>query len=333
MDELDHSIVVELQKDGRRSEAQMARALQVSGTSVRRRIKRLVSDGVIRVAAMPNPPRVGYLTSAMICIQVAPSELNNVAQRLVEQPRVHTVILGYGQFDIYVRVTFRSQQDLGDFIKTVLYAIPGVLRSETLHILNEAKRSHAIIGRSENRALASDIHFQKREQGPAATDNAPVPLDDCDYDLIVDLQKDARTSDAHLARKLGVGSATVRRRIKRLVSQGIITIETVSNPAKVGYPMTVNIGMQVDLARLDDALASIKAMPRVQYIALVTGRFDLFLWATFRSADALSDFLRHEMATVPGVLHTETLVNMEILKRDSAVLLPRAAPRVKSTIK
>ncbi|MDO8473486.1 MAG: Lrp/AsnC family transcriptional regulator [Dehalococcoidia bacterium] len=333
MDELDLSMILELQKDGRKSEAKIARALRVSGTSVRRRIQRLVGDGVIRVVAMPDPAKVGYPVSAMICMQVAPSELNKVAQRLVAEPRVHTVILGYGLFDIYIRVTFRSQQELADFVKNVLYTIPGVHRSETMHILQEAKRSYAILGRTDGRAPMSDIRFQSKKKGQAANDDLPVPLDDCDYNLILELQKDARSTDACLGRRVGVGSATVRRRISRLINQRIITIETVSNPAKVGHPMTVNIGMQVDLARLDDALASIKAMPRVQYIALITGRFDLFLWATFRSADALSDFLRHEMARVPGVLHTETLVNMEILKRDSAVLLPRKAPRRRAATK
>lgn len=333
MDELDRSIVIELQKDGRRSEARIARSLRVSGTSVRRRIQRLVSEGFMRVVAMPNPGKVGYPVSAMICLQVIPSELKNIAGRLVKEPRVHTVILGYGQFDVYLRVTFRSHQELADFVKNELFAIPGIQRSETMHILQEAKRSYAIVGKSDSRTPISDIRFRGRAKEPVDPETDPAQLDDCDYDLLIELQKDARSSDALLARKLGVGSATIRRRINRLVSEGITTIETVSIPAKVGYPMTVIIGIQVDLSRIDDTLASVKAMPRVQYIALVTGRFDLFLWATFRSAEALSDFLRHEMARVPGVIHIETLVNMEILKRDSAVLLPRKALRGRATKK
>ena len=54
MDELDRKIIALLQLDGRASNAKIAREVGVSEGTVRRRLRRLVLDDVVRIIPVPN---------------------------------------------------------------------------------------------------------------------------------------------------------------------------------------------------------------------------------------------------------------------------------------
>ena len=54
MDELDRKIIALLQLDGRASNAKIAREVSVSEGTVRRRLRRLVNDDVVKIIAVPN---------------------------------------------------------------------------------------------------------------------------------------------------------------------------------------------------------------------------------------------------------------------------------------
>ena len=58
--------------------------------------------------------------------------------------------------------------------------------------------------------------------------------DDIDRQLIRLLEKDARQSSEQLAKKLAVSSTTVRRRLRRLIQQGVLRIVAVVEPKKAG---------------------------------------------------------------------------------------------------
>jgi Lrp/AsnC family transcriptional regulator for asnA, asnC and gidA len=55
IDSIDASIIELLQRDGRLSNTDIARELDVSEATVRGRIKRLIDDEVIQIVAVSNP--------------------------------------------------------------------------------------------------------------------------------------------------------------------------------------------------------------------------------------------------------------------------------------
>ena len=59
MDELDRKIIALLQMDGRASNAKIAREVGVSEGTVRRRLRKLLEDDVVRVVAVPNLEKLG----------------------------------------------------------------------------------------------------------------------------------------------------------------------------------------------------------------------------------------------------------------------------------
>ncbi len=146
MDSLDKKIIDVLERDGRTSNAGVARQVGVSEGTVRRRLKLLVDDETIRVTAIPDPRKMGYESQALIGVQVAPDKIDSVADGLEELEEVIWVAVTTGSFDIFVWVTLASSEALGVFLRTKLGVVPGVRRTETFVNLALRKRSHTVLG-------------------------------------------------------------------------------------------------------------------------------------------------------------------------------------------
>ena len=143
MDELDRKIIGILQVDGRASNAKIARQLEVSEGTIRRRLKRLIEDEAIQVVALPEPSKLGYNTEAIVGIQVEPGKLEDVANELGRVPETLNVSVTTGAFDIFAWVALPSPEQLHSFLLGTLGKIPGVKRSETFVTLSVKKRSSA----------------------------------------------------------------------------------------------------------------------------------------------------------------------------------------------
>ncbi len=68
-------------------------------------------------------------------------------------------------------------------------------------------------------------------------------MNDTDSKIISFLQRDGKTTNAAIARQIGVSEETVRRRIHRLVQEGFVRFEALVNPAKMGYRLEALIGV------------------------------------------------------------------------------------------
>ena len=144
MDQLDRKIIQILQSNGRASNARIARDVDVSEGTVRRRLKALVQQGSIKIIALPDPEVLGYDTEALVGIQVDPDKIDEVAVLLVELKESSWVSVTTGSFDIFCWVTLPSSEELGNFLKAVVGTIPGVRRTETFVSLSVRKRNYGI---------------------------------------------------------------------------------------------------------------------------------------------------------------------------------------------
>jgi Lrp/AsnC family leucine-responsive transcriptional regulator len=89
LDPINRRILIELQRDGRLSLAELARRVHVSPPTVAERLSRLESAGVIRgYHAEVDPAAVGYPLSAVIRVRPAPRELYKVAELVQGLPEV-----------------------------------------------------------------------------------------------------------------------------------------------------------------------------------------------------------------------------------------------------
>ena len=134
IDEVDH--------DGRSSNTEIGRALGLTETTIRKRISRLVGEGLMSIVAVPTPEAVGMTTSAIIGISVQLASLHTVSEALVALPEVRYVGLSTGRYDVMIEAFFDDPEHLLEFISTRLGGMPGVTSVETSLILKVAKFSY-----------------------------------------------------------------------------------------------------------------------------------------------------------------------------------------------
>ncbi len=142
-------------------------------------------------------------------------------------------------------------------------------------------------------------------------------MDNLDLKIISLLQEDGTATNAGIARKVGVSEETVRRRLKRLIQEEYIKVVALPDPAKLGYESEVLIGIQVAAAKVDEVADALAEMDEVNWVSITTGSYDVFAWATLRTSEALSIFLRTKVGTISGVNKMETFINLAIKKRRS----------------
>ena len=140
-------------------------------------------------------------------------------------------------------------------------------------------------------------------------------MDNLDIKIISLLQEGGTATNAGIAREIGVSEETVRRRLKRLMQDEYIKVVALSDPMKLGYKSEVLIGIQVDANRIDEVAENIAEMDEVNWVSITTGSFDVFAWATLKSSEELSTFLRTKVGMISGVRKMETFINLAIKKR------------------
>jgi Lrp/AsnC family transcriptional regulator, regulator for asnA, asnC and gidA len=139
--------------------------------------------------------------------------------------------------------------------------------------------------------------------------------DEIDRSIILLLQQDGRASNVEMARVLGLAEGTVRKRIERLLADGVIRVVAVADPAAFGLASSFQIGIQVDLAHMEDVARRLAGLPEVQAVSLVTGTFDVLIEAVLPSAEHLLSFLIDKVSSIPGVKRTETSQVLQVVKR------------------
>src|SRR5688572_24214652 len=121
-----------------------------------------------------------------------------------------------------------------------------------------------------------------------------------DRAIIRELQRDARMSYAELSRATGIPESTVRRRMERLQTRGVIEFAMLADPSRLGYDLRAMIGLRVDLPQLQEIAETLRSLNEVTFAAFVTGGYDVTLQIVVRSQESLVTFLQ-QIAAIPGV--------------------------------
>ncbi len=140
-------------------------------------------------------------------------------------------------------------------------------------------------------------------------------IDDLDAKIITILQSDGRISNTEIGKLLGVSEATIRGRIKRLIDDEIIQIVAVSNPLKLGFEITCDIYISVDMTKMENVISSISQFKELWYIVATTGRSDLNAEFVVKNLEELHDLVYNRLSHIDGVQKVEIDVIMKYVKR------------------
>ncbi len=135
-----------------------------------------------------------------------------------------------------------------------------------------------------------------------------------DCKMIGLLQKDGRMSNTALAQALGVSEYTVRTRLKRLLDSGIIRIVAVANPINLGFEISGNLKIRIDIKKAETVLAQLKQIDELIWIALTTGGTDIDVDFAVSSMKALQELIFNKISQIEGVVSTETSLMVDLIK-------------------
>ncbi len=134
LDEVDRQILKYLSENGRLSNAELGRMLNLTRAGVRDRINKLVDNGIIdKFTIIVNPLKAGKNISMYLEIEAEWSKINQVAAELLDREEITNIYQMSSFPHLHVHALFEDQTHTSNFIEG-LKAIDGVksLRSEII---------------------------------------------------------------------------------------------------------------------------------------------------------------------------------------------------------
>ncbi len=147
-DSTDKAILDILQSEGRISNAELARRVNLSPPATHARLRRLEESGLVRgYAALLDRERAGFdmLCFVQISLQLhQPEQVEAVRSAIRDMPEVLECHHVTGEYDYLLKVVIHNRKDLERFVLERLTPVPGVARIHTSLVLSEVKSTTAL---------------------------------------------------------------------------------------------------------------------------------------------------------------------------------------------
>ena len=141
LDQVDRGMIRLLQKDGRMPIVTLAKALGISETTARTRLKRLINDEIINVVAVSNPIKLGFEIIGSLKLNIDLKKKSAILEKLKKIDQLNYIALTTGGTDIDVEFIARSLDQFKTLIFEEICAIEGVNSSQTLLIVEIVKNT------------------------------------------------------------------------------------------------------------------------------------------------------------------------------------------------
>lgn len=151
-------------------------------------------------------------------------------------------------------------------------------------------------------------------------------IDDIDKKIVKILQQDGRTSNAEVARQVGLAASAVLERIRKLEESGVIEGYFASiDPKEVGFGLVAFVFVRTNECGdgTDELLADI---PEVLEVHDVAGEDSYLLKVRASDPEDLARLLREKLKAIPTVVTTRTTVVLQTLKETTVLPLDRCVP-------
>jgi len=141
LDRIDRKILKALQADGRLSNADLAKKINVSAATCHRRTQRLIDEGCISsFRAMVNPRTVARGALVMVGVVLDRSTPESFAAFEAAIKKLSFVLdchLVAGDFDYFLKVRVRDMADFNKLHGEQLIAFPGVRQIRSFFVIKE----------------------------------------------------------------------------------------------------------------------------------------------------------------------------------------------------
>jgi Lrp/AsnC family transcriptional regulator for asnA, asnC and gidA len=140
VDRLDLKIIRSLSEDARKPYKTIAKELDVSDATVRKRIKRMKEDGIIKkFNVLIDYDKIGRVIKAFIGLKINPTKLSDIVTQLEYNPDVQVLYRTTGNADLFVELIVKDMKELNWFLEKKL-SIEGIVSQEVNVVIGPYKR-------------------------------------------------------------------------------------------------------------------------------------------------------------------------------------------------
>jgi Lrp/AsnC family leucine-responsive transcriptional regulator len=141
LDRIDLKMLRLLQRDGRLSNAELAKSVAVSPATCHRRTQRLFDEGYVsQVRAVVAPPKVDRGTLVMVGVVLdrsTPESFATFEKAIAKLKFVLDCHLVAGDFDYFLKIRVKDMADFNRIHGEQLIALPGVRQTRTFFVMKE----------------------------------------------------------------------------------------------------------------------------------------------------------------------------------------------------
>jgi len=146
-------------------------------------------------------------------------------------------------------------------------------------------------------------------------------LDQKDRRILDLVQRDAKMPQAEIARHIGLSTAAVNERIRKLENAGFVRrYVALLDPRAIGLTVTAFVEVFIEHPRHESVfIERVLSLDEVLECHHITGEFSLLLKVRTRDMESLQTLLIHQLNALEGVRQTRTVIALSTSKEESFV--------------
>ena len=156
---------------------------------------------------------------------------------------------------------------------------------------------------------------------------ANIQIDEMDARILSAMSADSRRSYADVGNEVGLSTAAVHERVRKLVERGVIRRFSLSvEPQALGLAFTAFVAIRNDGGiHCREVAPRLREMPEVQELHSVAGEYDFLAKIRTTHARALEDVL-YAIKSIPGAPRTTSTVVLNTEFEDRPLALQPPVP-------
>ncbi|MFX0186699.1 MAG: Lrp/AsnC family transcriptional regulator [Candidatus Hodarchaeota archaeon] len=139
-------------------------------------------------------------------------------------------------------------------------------------------------------------------------------VDVIDVKILEELKKDSRISFNEISQKIGKTEATVRRRVKKLVDEGVIKKFTIRYSIDSKPKTRATVKVEPDFKEIKRIVAELNKIEEISNIWRLSGDCGLFMMIEINSIEQFNPLIEDKISQIEGIRIVETCFITDVIK-------------------
>lgn len=320
----DVRIVRALQIDPRASFAVIAAALGLTEAAVRRRYRRLLADGIIRVAGIVDPGALGQ-SKWLVRLRCRPGSVTAIADALARREDVSWVAITAAGAEVTCAVRSRTAEQRDDLLGQRLPRTAAVIDINASAMLRQFVGGRGHYWTALRGTLTTQEESQLGSDGAPFVESPvvardPVNLTVPDEKMLELLASDGRAGLVDLAAVAGLTPGRASRRLQALLRRRVVHIDVEIAAVALGYRTRANLWLRVHPSAVKTVGRALARQPEIAFAAAVTGPHNIHAVAHCRDLDELFEFTSDRVGSMTGLEGLEVSPLLRHVKQAGTLL-------------